>query len=114
MEAPSVPVSHYKSGVTQPAEDNRLPHLIKRHRLLLQVKAAIDFTLTHSLVRERRAAKAASQLPRIIRSASHKVSIVYSRFKQKDAIKLQRKKNIFKLVLVVKCDSPNLKILLNC
>ncbi|KAF3853935.1 hypothetical protein F7725_014623 [Dissostichus mawsoni] len=49
MEAPSVPVSHYKSGVTQSAEDNRPPHLIKRHRLLLRVKAAIDFTLTHSL-----------------------------------------------------------------
>ncbi|KAA8581227.1 hypothetical protein FQN60_002808 [Etheostoma spectabile] len=49
MEPPSVPVSHYKSGVTQSAEDNRPPHLIKRHRLLLRVKAAIDFTLTHSL-----------------------------------------------------------------
>lgn len=81
QEAPSVPVSHYKSGVTQSAEDNRPPHLIKRHRLLLRVKAAIDFTLTHSLVRERRAAKAASRLPRIIHSPSHKVSIVYSRLK---------------------------------
>lgn len=81
MEAPSVPVSHYKSGVTQSAEDNRPPHLIKRRRLLLRVKAAIDFTLTHSLVREQRAAKAGSRLPRIIHPPSHKVSIVYSRLK---------------------------------
>lgn len=75
MEAPSVPVSHYKSGVTQSAEDNRPPHLIKRHRLLLRVKAAIDFTLTHSLVREQRAAKAGSRLPRIIHPPSHKVPL---------------------------------------
>lgn len=79
MEAPSVPVSDYKSGVTQSAEDNRPPHLIKRHRLLLRVEAAIDFTLTHSLVREHREAKAGSRLPRIIHPPSHKVSIVYSR-----------------------------------
>lgn len=57
MEAPSVPVSDYKSGVTRLAEDNGPAHLIKWHRLLLRVKAAIDFTLTHSLVRERGAAK---------------------------------------------------------
>lgn len=83
MEAPSVPVSDYKSGVTQSAEDNRPPHLIKRHRLLLRVEAAIDFTLTHSLVREHREAKAGSRLPRIIHPPSHKVSIVYSRIKKK-------------------------------
>lgn len=79
MEAPSVPVSHYKSGVTQSTEDNRPPHLIKWHRLLLRAKAAIDFTLIHSPVRERRAGKAASRLARIIHPASLKVSIVYSR-----------------------------------
>lgn len=81
MEAPSVPVSYYKSGVTQSAEDNRPPHLIKWHRLLLRVKAPIDFTLTHSLVREQRAAKAGSRLPRIIHSPSHKVPFVYSGLK---------------------------------
>lgn len=88
-EAPSVPVSHYKSGVTQSSEDNRPPHLIKRRRLLLRVKAAIDFTLTHSLVRERSAAKAGSRLPRLIHPPSHKVSFVYSRLteKKKDTIK---------------------------
>lgn len=79
MEAPSVPVSDYKSGVTQSAEDNRPPHLIKRHRLLLRGEAAIAFTLTHSLVREHTAAKAASRLPWIIHPPAHKVSIVYSR-----------------------------------
>lgn len=70
MEAPSVPVSHYKSGVTQSAEDNRPPHLIKRRRLLLRVKAAIGFTLIHAPVRERRAAKAARRLAPMIHPAS--------------------------------------------
>lgn len=78
MGAPSVPVSHYKSGVTQPAEDNRPAHLIKRARLLLRVKAAIDFTLIHSPVRERRAAKAASRLAWIIHPASLKKSLLYT------------------------------------
>lgn len=79
MEAPSVPVSHYKSGVTQSTEDNRPPHLIRRPRLLLRVKAAINLTLIHSPVREPGAAKAASRLARIIHPARLKVPIVYSR-----------------------------------
>lgn len=78
MEAPSVPVSHYKSGVSQSAEDNRPAHLIKRARLLLRVKAAIDFTLIHSPVRERKAAKAASRLAWIIHPASLKKSLLHT------------------------------------
>lgn len=118
MEAPSVPVSDYKSGVTQSAEDNRPPHLIKRHRLLLRVEAAIDFTLTHSLVREHREAKAGSRLPRIIHPPSHKVSIVYSRIlkkkkKKNDTIKLKRENSIFYLPFSLSLLSESHKIIIN-
>lgn len=76
MEAPSVPVSHYKSGVTRPAEDNRAT---ASNRTAQAPPAAIDFTLIHAPVRERRAAEAAGRLARVIHPASLQDAIVYSK-----------------------------------
>lgn len=98
MEAPSVPVSHYKSGVTQSTEDNGPPHLIKRPGLLPRVKAAIDLH-TRSFARSltlrlgnQEQQKAASRFARIIHPASLKVPMVFSgaSIKRPRRIPLQR------------------------
>lgn len=80
MEPPSVPVSHYKSGVTRSARDNGPARPIKRRRLLPRVKGKKPST-SHSLtlwLGKAERAKAASRFPRLIHPPSHKVSIVYS------------------------------------
>ena len=86
MEAPSVPVSHYKSGVTQSTGDNRPPPSNETAQAppACKKQPSTSHSLAHSLnsqLREQRAegAQAASRLPQIIPPPSHKVSIVYSR-----------------------------------
>lgn len=80
MEPPSVPVSHYKSGVTRSAQDNGPARPIKRRGLLPRVKGKKPST-SHSLtlwLGKAERAEAASRFPRLIHPPSHKVSIVYS------------------------------------
>lgn len=85
MEPPSVPVSHYKSGVTRSARDNGPARPIKRRGLLPRVKGgggerekpSTSHSLTLWLGKAERA-EAASRFPRLIHPPSHKVSIVYS------------------------------------
>lgn len=102
MEPPSVPVSHYKSGVTRSAQDNGPARPIKRRGLLPRVKGKKPST-SHSLtlwLGKAERAEAASRFPRLIHPPSHKVSIVYSSTEKhpNHTIRLQGEKRMLRFL----------------